>query len=224
MLRVHDQERYKLWYWNRQNELFSSDDYHFWTSDPTRKLFRNPTWRTALLGGDPYNFLPGTSTISGSDGEPSPDHFDLHRQRTFDRFWSPWEQVLRARDEYSLLFSAYKPDSESYFLAGQPCAADCDLNWTLIESIPGVLPEVDIFHRCCVFGATKDWALYCCEACSVLGGTPEFMDRFGEAAGGWSVLKSHFLAFLNDENDFICNLPYKDAVERTCERPIMAWS
>jgi len=233
MLRIHDKQRYKLWFQKRQNELFSPDDCYYWVSDPTPNLFRNRTWRTALLGGDPHNYSPTTIAdrvaCAKSDGEQpgdaaNGDRYGLHQQHTHDRFWRPWEYVLRSRDEYLLIFSTYETSGDASFSADRPCAADCALDWKEIASVPGVLPDVNIVHRCTIFGASADWALYCCESCSVLGGAPEFMAQYGEAAGGWPALKTRFLEFLNTEPDFTCNPPYKAAVERTCELPIMAWS
>lgn len=230
MLRANDKKAYKYYYEARYRSLYSPRDFGYWLFNPVATPFRDPTWRVALLGGEPFFYGPDTlqSRVAGARVAKNESASDANRearcQQVHDRFWRPWEYVLRAREDGFLVVSVYEAGGDALFSERQACAIDCAVDWHDLVSAPGVLPEIEILHRCAVFGQTSDWALYCFESCSALGGTPAFMAEYGHAAGGWPVLKKFFLEFVASEGDFVCNQKYKAGVEHTCESPIMAWN
>ncbi len=66
--------------------------------------------------------------------------------------------------------------------------------------------------------------MYCWEGFGILGGTSEFIARYGKLAGGWGRLRNDFKKHLDGDYDSYNRPEYRVAVERALSGPDVAWS
>jgi len=223
MLRAIDGGEYLARYRDHYKKLYVADaDLYHWPLKQSA-LFRSPSWRIAALAGDPWRVMNADSEGAVDWNEhsvldPSKSVEPAYRRYMFDRFWQPWMNLLRERSIEQLVFSVYERVG-----CELPCCAECGVDREEIAAAFSKI-EFDIARACALFSMSDDWAMYCWEGFAILGGTPEFMEQYGELAGGWDRIRTDFKKHLEGDYDSYDYPQYRAAVERALSGPDGAWS